>query len=89
MADTAENAPPPDSMRSMDPDEWPPQTTQKNKTEREPKEVILRDQVLPSLLKTLRCLDDNLLNIDHMTPSGARTKAFCHSAESKLEGGQV
>lgn len=80
---------PPDLMRSTDPNEWPTQTTQKNKTERVPKEVILWDHVLPSLLKTLSCLDDNLLNIYHMTLSGARTKAFCHSVESKLEGRQV
>lgn len=88
MVDTAENCP---TLFSEGPGsyQWPTQTTQKSNTERKPKEVILWDRVLPSLLKTLSCLDDNLLNIYHMTLSGARTKAFCHSAESKMEGRKV
>ena len=73
----------------MVPNECPTQTTQKNKIESYPKEIILWERVLPSLLKALRCLDDNFLNIYHMTLSGAGTKAFCHSVESKMEGQKV
>lgn len=67
---------PPYSVRSMNPNEGPTETTKKNKTERKP-EIILR---------VVSCLDDNRLNIYHMTISGEGTKAFCHSAESKMEG---
>lgn len=78
MVNPSESSPP-YSGRSMNPNEGPTQTTKKNKMERKP-ELILR---------VLSCLDDNRLNIYHMTISGAGTKAFCHSVESKMEGKKV
>lgn len=86
MVHWAEN-PPPSTVKSTAHDEWPIQTTQKYKTKRKPKEIIPWNQscqvpLLPT--KAPSCLDDNLLNIYHVTLSGAGTKTFCHSDKSKI-----
>jgi hypothetical protein len=50
MVNTADNSPP-YSVRNTDAEEWLSPTTQENKTERKPKEMILWIRSLPSLLK--------------------------------------
>lgn len=66
-------------MRSMDPQEWP---IQERKTDNKPEELILRDHVIPSLFKALRCWEGDILDLCWTRNEG------CHSVASKMEDKQ-
>lgn len=77
MVNTAENSPL-YSVRSMNPDQWLTQTTQKNKTELAKEDHSLASGSAKYLEGPELFGGQPFEHLPHTTLSGAGTKGFCH-----------